>query len=519
VREPWAGKRGRESPARYDVAVLGGGMAGLATAIRLQAAGLSTVVLEAHGHAGGCAGYYRRRGFSFDVGATTLVDFEPGGVGAELLDSVGMPPLAGEALPGYVAWLPDRIVTLYRDRAAWHQERLRTLGDSPAHEAFWTFLDRLAGAFWVASRAGVRLPLRRLDDIVHDLRAIGLRNLPLARHAGSTLGDTLRRFDLRHEAPLVGLLSMLVEDTVHTTVDEAPVINAALGVTIRGAGLTRARGGMRGFWRPFVARYRALGGELRVGCRVERVDGQAGAFQVHTRRGLVHASRVVSSLPAAATARISGGTPVADRLARFLARDADALGGAVVVCLGVPEDEVADQEFTHHQLLQDYDRPLGDGNNMFVSVSAAGDVDSAPPGYRAVMISTHTELDSWAGLSPEEYQARKNRTGDRLVRLARRVYPRLGERPVVREVGTPRTYERFAFRPHGAVGGVRQTPKNTNQRAIPHRLGVPGFWLVGDSTWPGLGTVACVLGSRIVAEGMLREDSRRGAAHAQRSIR
>jgi phytoene dehydrogenase-like protein len=60
------------------VAVLGGGLAGLATALRLQASGVSTVVLEAHGHAGGCAGYYRKRGFSFDVGATTLVDYEPG---------------------------------------------------------------------------------------------------------------------------------------------------------------------------------------------------------------------------------------------------------------------------------------------------------------------------------------------------------------------------------------------------------------------------------------------------------
>jgi phytoene dehydrogenase-like protein len=75
---------------------------------------------------------------------------------------------------------------------------------------------------------------------------------------------------------------------------------------------------------------------------------------------------------------------------------------------------------------------------------------------------------------------------------------------VVCEVGTPRSYERFAFRPRGAVGGVRQTPGNANQNAIPHSLGVPGLWLVGDSTWPGLGTVACALGSRIVAEDVLR---------------
>ena len=99
----------------YDVAVIGAGIAGMATALRLQARGLATVVLEAHGQPGGCAGFFRRRGFAFDVGATTLVDFEPGGVGGELLASTGMPPPEGEALPGYVAWLPDRAVTLYRN--------------------------------------------------------------------------------------------------------------------------------------------------------------------------------------------------------------------------------------------------------------------------------------------------------------------------------------------------------------------------------------------------------------------
>src|SRR3974390_250152 len=103
----------------YDVAVIGGGIAGMATAARLQAHGLSTIVLEAHGQAGGCAGFFRRKGFAFDVGATTLVDFEPGGVGEELLTSIGMGPIHGEVLPGYRAWLPDRAVSLHRDRTAW----------------------------------------------------------------------------------------------------------------------------------------------------------------------------------------------------------------------------------------------------------------------------------------------------------------------------------------------------------------------------------------------------------------
>jgi phytoene dehydrogenase-like protein len=173
------------------------------------------------------------------------------------------------------------------------------------------------------------------------------------------------------------------------------------------------------------------------------------------------------------------------------------------VFLGVPEAEVEGQEFTHHQLLHVYGQPLGEGNNMFISVSGPHDTESAPAGHRAVMISTHCELAPWEGLSEEEYQHRKAALGARLISLAQRVYPSLGQRAVVYEVGTPRTYERFTLRPRGAVGGIRQSLANANQRALPHDIGVPGFWLAGDWTWPGLGTVACVLSSRIVAEGVL----------------
>ncbi|HYT10972.1 MAG TPA: hypothetical protein VEL73_09975, partial [Mycobacteriales bacterium] len=317
----------------------------------------------------------------------------------------------------------------------------------------------------------------------------------------------MRRFGLRQDAPLAGLLSMLVEDTVHSTVDEAPLVNAALGVTIRGAGLTRARGGMRGFWRRFVAQYRSLGGQLLLGCAVERVEGRAGRFTVHTRRGGVGADQVVSAVPITCTARLAPDA-VGERLAPFLERTAGASGGAVVVFLGVKDAEVGGHDYTHHQLLHDYSSPLGDGNNMFISISAHGDTESAPPAHRAVMISTHSELNRWEGLGPAEYELQKDAAGERLVHLARRVLPRLGERPLVREVATPRTYERFTRRPRGAVAGLRLTLRNANQRAVPHDIGVPGFWLAGDTTWPGLGTVACVLGSRIVADRAAREVGR-----------
>ena len=183
-------------------------------------------------------------------------------------------------LPGYVAWLPDRVVTLHRDHAVWAGERLRALGDTSTHRAFWRLLDQLAAVFWRASRNGVKLPIQNLGDLTRAVTLLGARDLPLARYLTWTLGDALRAYHLRDDAPLCGLLSMLVEDTTHNSLDDAPLINAALGITIRGAGLTRARGGMWGFWRRFRAHYQEMGGVLRVGCAVERIEGQYGDFKI-----------------------------------------------------------------------------------------------------------------------------------------------------------------------------------------------------------------------------------------------
>ncbi|WP_201383838.1 NAD(P)/FAD-dependent oxidoreductase [Ktedonobacter sp. SOSP1-52] len=482
-----------------DVAIIGAGIAGIAIATRLQKLGYSTQLFEAHGQPGGCAGFYRRRGFSFDVGATTLVDFGPGGVGGEWLSSIAMPPIEWEQLPGYLAWLPDRTVTLHRDPALWNEERLNTLGCTPAHHAFWMFIDRLAAAFWQASRRGVKLPIQSIRDAVRDVRALGAMHLPLIRYLNWTVEDALRAFGLHQDRALTSLLAMLIEDTVHSSVREAPLINAALGISIRGAGLTRARGGMRGFWQALTTHYRTLGGELRVGCRVEQITGERGKFYIRTRRGEFQAAQVVSTLPASLTSCIAP-TQVARTLSPYLSRNANALGGALCVFLGVPEQEVCEQDFRHHQLLQTYNSPLGDGNNMFISVSAPGDTESAPTGYRSVMLSTHCSLEPWEALSASAYQAQKRTSGDHLISLARRVYPHLAEQASVYEVATPRSYQFFTFRPRGAVGGFRLTLYNANQRAIPYSSGVPGFWLAGDTTWPGLGTVACVLGSKIVAE-------------------
>ena len=164
-------------------------------------AGSRTIVLESHGQPGGCAGFFRRKGFSFDVGATTLVDFEAGGVGGELLESIGMPPLDGEQLPGYVAWLPDRVVTLHRAQEEWARERLRALGDTPAHQCFLAAAGP-ACALCSGGPAGLASSCRSGPGRTRS--AQGGRwdwsNLHLVRYVRWTLADALRAYGLERRS-------------------------------------------------------------------------------------------------------------------------------------------------------------------------------------------------------------------------------------------------------------------------------------------------------------------------------
>jgi phytoene desaturase len=82
---------------KQRVAVIGSGFGGLAVAIRLQAAGYQTVILEKRDRAGGRAYVYHDRGFTFDAGPTVIT--APDCL-AELFS------LAGKSMDDYVRLLP-----------------------------------------------------------------------------------------------------------------------------------------------------------------------------------------------------------------------------------------------------------------------------------------------------------------------------------------------------------------------------------------------------------------------------
>ena len=108
---------------RLRVAVVGSGFGGLAAAIRLQAAGVETTLLEARERPGGRAYVWQRDGFTFDMGPTVITD-------PTLLEDLFR--LAGSRLGEHVELLP--VDPLYR--LLWPDgDRLDYCADGAALEA------------------------------------------------------------------------------------------------------------------------------------------------------------------------------------------------------------------------------------------------------------------------------------------------------------------------------------------------------------------------------------------------
>jgi phytoene desaturase len=79
------------------VAIIGSGFGGIAAAIRLQAAGVKTVLFEARDKPGGRAYVYEEQGYVFDGGPTVIT-------APQCLDELFQ--LAGRRREDYVEFLP-----------------------------------------------------------------------------------------------------------------------------------------------------------------------------------------------------------------------------------------------------------------------------------------------------------------------------------------------------------------------------------------------------------------------------
>jgi C-3',4' desaturase CrtD len=496
----------RESAETFDLIVIGGGMGGLACAGLAQLRGMKVALLEAHSRLGGCAGYFDRGLYTFDAGATALMGLAPGEPIGDLLTAIGVDFEAVRS-PRYRVYLPDRTLDVTADRDVFEAACNASFpGRAEARRIFWRLQAAVGSTLFDAANRVPRLPARSFDDLRHDLAILGLRGLLAASTWALSVLDVLRLLGLDDDQPFRSLVAMLLQDTAQAGPETVPFANASACLQAYRLGMSRPKGGMAALADGIGHRFALMGGELRCGTIVDHVEPLAsGGFLVKTRRNArFHARQVAFDLPLDLAASLLT-RPLDGSLARREAKSR-AAWSAVTGYLAIDRAAVPDDSPLFHQVLQSYDRPIHDGNNVLISLSTPGDPGYGPADVRVATLSTHTRPADWSGLDTKGHSALKLDYEGRLLAALARALPDAPKALRHAEFATPRSFRRYTRRSGGAVGGPPVSRRNSNFLAVGSDVLGPGLWVVGDSVFPGQGTMATVLSAIRVIERITGEN-------------
>jgi C-3',4' desaturase CrtD len=476
---------------RCDVAVLGGGIAGLTAAALLAAEGLEVVLLEAHSQSGGCAGTFRRGPYTFDVGATQVAGFEPGGIHRRLMDHFRLPlPGATPLDPGCSVWLAGETapIQLWRDPQRWAVERRRQF---PGSGRFWALCAQLHRSSWAFAGRDPVLPPRTPWDWRQLLAALDPGVMASGLFTAATVADLLALCGCAGD----GRLRRFLDLQLRLYSQEPAAGTAALyGATVLAMaqeplGLWHLQGSMQALSAALEQALAQAGGQLRLRHRVQRLRRQGGGWLVEgsapaQRPFSLRADQLVCSLPPQLLPEL-----LAEPLPRGYGQRLQAFpdpSGALVLYGAVERERLPHGLGLHAQL------EWGDPGSLFVSLSAEGD-GRAPAGEATVIASVFTPARPWFGLEESAYQRRKRQA---LAGMQAGLQQLLGLSPTAYrhvELATPRGFAGWTGRPYGFVGGLGQHPSRFGPFGLASRTPLPGLWLCGDAIHPGEGTAGVSL--------------------------
>ncbi|MEL6355078.1 MAG: C-3',4' desaturase CrtD [Cyanobacteria bacterium J06627_28] len=482
-----------KSGAGQKVVVIGAGIGGLTAAALLARRGYAVKVFDQAIVPGGCASTFKRRGFTFDVGATQVAGLEPGGIHHQIFEelNIELPP-ASECDPACAVFLPGETepINVWRDPQKWKAERERQF---PGSAPFWAFMKALFDFSWRFQQRDPVLPPRNIWDVFQLATALRPDTLLTVPFTFSTVGEILRGYGLYNNRRLRTFLDMQLKLYSQTTADKTAVLYAAtaLGVSQKPQGLFHLKGSMQVLSDRLVESLERDGGELHMRHTAETVEidnGKPTQVKITNKKGdswLEEADHVVANVTVQNLVRLAEDNKMKGYKKRV--KKLEPSSGAFVIYLGVEDSAVPENCPPHLQFLYDYDGPIAENNSLFVSVSRPGD-GRAPEGKATIIASSFTEVQQWYNCDEAGYKEMKERYTQEAISRLKDYFDLRSEHLVHVEAATPRSFETFTGRENGIVGGIGQKVPTFGPFGFATRTPVKNLWLVGDSTHPGEGT-------------------------------
>ena len=455
--------------------VVGGGGGGIASALLARLRNEEVTLVEAHENLGGCASWFDRGDFCFDVGATTLSGVAPHEPMGKLFHLLKARPEINIQDPGILFHLSTgKKLSYFKEFEKWMGELEREFPDLN-HRPFWKKIYSINEKSWTLLSQLNSFPFQSLTDVVELFKAPDLFHLYPYLLVNT---EMMLKFYGLWQKDYLELINGILLISAQAHADRVPFLVGAMALAYPCETYAPV-GGMKGLFRFFEQQCE----ERNITVLKNEPVHKIGKTLVETRHQTLPFNKIILNVP---YWNIPGLFQKQEQqIISHNFKESKHAWGAFTLYLGV---RAQIQELYQQIHLQHPDVP-----NYFVSFSVPNDLSRAPQGWQAVTISTHVEVGEWLGLSREEYKARKN---DFMQLILQDFKNRFGitETKYV-TAGTPKTFERYTGRQSGYVGGLPFL-YGMNPWSIPgHTTQLQNIYRVGDTTFPGQGLVGVVAGS------------------------
>ncbi|MDJ0724381.1 MAG: carotene isomerase [Prochloraceae cyanobacterium] len=489
VRSIYSQPEERFHKSEYDVIVIGSGIGGLVTATQLAAKGAEVLVLESYNIPGGSAGYFEREGYRFDVGASMIFGFGTQGTTNLLTRALDAVNMSIETIPDPVQihyHLPDRLeLKVYKD----YEKFLAELTAIFPHEK--EGIRRFYDECWQIFNCLNTMELLSLEEPGYLMRVFfqhPLACLGLAKYLPQNAGDIARRYI--SDEKLLQFIDMECYCWSVVPAEKTPAINAGMVFSDRHyGGINYPKGGVGQIAQKLVDGLEKAGGEIQYRARVNQIIIENGkAVGVKLINGKQYrAKRIVSNATRWDTFEKllpQENIPTKEKKWRDRYQKSPSF---LSLHLGVEAKVLPPGTECHHILLEDWQNMEAEQGTIFVSIPTLLDPDLAPEGYHIVHTFTPSWIENWQGLSPQEYEEKKEAAAGKLIDRLEKIFPGLDAGLDYMEIGTPKTHRRYLNRQDGTYGPI-PSRKLAGLLGMPfNRTSVPGLYCVGDSTFPGQG--------------------------------